>query len=206
MESVIKWHTGEPEEKGDYLVALKNGCVKVDNFGILEKKWFVFNSDFILAWCKLSEIEPYKEETMKNKLEQITLDIPKGYEFFGINDDNQVVLSKKQLQYPNTYEECARLLDTFCGSIEGYNGTLLFYFEQLLVCRDAYWKIAGDWKPDWKKSDGGYRYCIRNQSNKIIFNNEWLGKNYILSFPIQEMRDAFHKNFKELIEECKELL
>lgn len=63
MESIIKWHKGEPKEKGDYLVALKNGCVKFDSFGILgRKKWFVFNSDFILAWCKLSDIEPYKED------------------------------------------------------------------------------------------------------------------------------------------------
>lgn len=61
MESTIKWQTGMPKEKGDYLVTLKNGCVFVDNFGILEKKWFIYNSDFVLAWCKLSDIEPYKE-------------------------------------------------------------------------------------------------------------------------------------------------
>ena len=60
-ESVIKWRTGEPKEKGDYLVSLKNGCVKFDNFGIIGEKWFVFNSDFILAWCPISEIKPYKE-------------------------------------------------------------------------------------------------------------------------------------------------
>jgi hypothetical protein len=62
MESVIKWQTGEPKEEGDYLVSLKNGCVRSDGFGIFgRKKWFCFNSDFILAWCKMSDIEPYKE-------------------------------------------------------------------------------------------------------------------------------------------------
>jgi hypothetical protein len=63
MESVIKWQTGEPKEEGDYLVSLKNGCVQSDVFGVLgRKKWLCFNSDFILAWCKLSDIEPYKEQ------------------------------------------------------------------------------------------------------------------------------------------------
>ena len=35
------------------------------------------------------------------------LDIPEGYEFFGIDDDNKIVLTKKQPQYPKTFEECA---------------------------------------------------------------------------------------------------
>ena len=29
---------------------------------------------------------------------------------------------------------------------------------------------------------------------------------FTLAFPTEEMRDAFYENFKELIEECKELL
>ena len=61
MESVIKWQTGEPKEKGDYLVSLKNGCVGIDSFRIFGcEKWFFSNSDFILAWCNLNDIEPYK--------------------------------------------------------------------------------------------------------------------------------------------------
>lgn len=34
MESKIKWQTGMPKEKGDYLVTLKNGCVKFDCLGV----------------------------------------------------------------------------------------------------------------------------------------------------------------------------
>lgn len=30
--------------------------------------------------------------------------------------------------------------------------------------------------------------------------------NYLLDFPTAEMRDAFYENFKDLIEQCKELL
>lgn len=160
-------------------------------------------------------LQPYKEENIKEKLEQITLDIPKGYEFFGINDDNQVVLAKKQPQYPKTYKECCEVIgyESDRQSVTGYLVDLIENFQQLIICRNAYWKIAGEemglgkpWEPDWKESDGGYRYCIRNQSNKIILSNEWLGENYILSFPTKEMRDAFKENFDGDIDVCKEFL
>lgn len=172
-------------------------------------------------------LQSYKEETMENKLGEITLDIPDGYEFFGINDDNKVVLTKKQPQYPKTYEEGCRVLNLTKYPPALVPNKSIFisqykdfphYYEiqklaELLICRDAYWKIAGEqmglgkpWEPDWKEKDGGYRYCIRNQSNKIVLSNEWLGENYILSFPTAEMRDTFYKNFKDLIEECKEFL
>jgi hypothetical protein len=35
MESVIKWQTGEPKEEGDYLVSLRNGCVRSDGFVLI---------------------------------------------------------------------------------------------------------------------------------------------------------------------------
>lgn len=51
-----------PKEKGDYLVTLKNGCVKFDCFAICEcKGWLINEDDSVLAWCPLSEIGPYKE-------------------------------------------------------------------------------------------------------------------------------------------------
>ena len=156
--------------------------------------------------------EPYKEETMENKLGQITLDIPDGYEFFGINDDNKVVLTKIQPQYPKTYEECAKLLDCFGAAyIDGYKNELLEKLQELLICRDAYWKIAGEqmglgkpWKPDWENKEDT-KYCITKINNQVkLLTTDVF--NYILSFPTEEMRDAFYGNFKELIEECKEFL
>lgn len=107
-------------------------------------------------------------------------------------------------QYPKTYEECAELLDTFCGSIEGHKGILLSYLQQLLVCRDAYWKIAGNWQPDWTKANER-KYCIVNTEGNIT---KWVQKttSKILAFPTEEMRDAFYENFKDLIENVKELL
>lgn len=159
-------------------------------------------------------LQPYKEEIMKEKLEQITLDIPKGYEFFGINDDNQVVLAKKQLQYPKTYDECCGVLGmTFDYPDIRMVSTEEFYlyskFIQLKRCRDAYWKIAGEEMGLGKRWNQDYHdRCFIIANNKgDIYTTEYHGSNnVILAFPTAEMRDTFYDNFKELIEECKDLL
>ena len=201
-----------PYKVGDKVTLDKYPCVIIGmNWDCDDIIYYVKGMDFSKGvYSTDKDLQPYKEETMEEKLEQITFDIPDGYEFFGINDDNQVVLAKKQPQYPKTYEEC-------CGALKipnderyididvplNYN-KLLTIFTKLLICRDAYWKIAGDWKPDWTKADER-KYCIVNTEGNIT---KWVQKttNKILAFPTEEMRDIFYENFKELIEQCKELL
>ena len=68
MESVIKWQTGEPKKAGPYIVTLENGLVFCDDYncymtldGKVKLDWRIVDSSDILAWCPLSEIEPYKE-------------------------------------------------------------------------------------------------------------------------------------------------
>ena len=82
---------------------------------------------------------------------------------------------------------------------------------KLRICRNAYWKIAGEqiglgkpWEPDWKHGKDKF-YCICTTEGEIVLG-EWYIDNKILAFPTIEMRDAFYENFKDLIEECKELL
>lgn len=172
-----------------------------------------------------------KEETMEEKLciglfpvgngrkEIIPCD---GYEV--VSDEGKFYVVKKPPKYPKTYGECCRIVNanpliglTYDNghkySYDADNLRCYGNIRKLLIRRDAYWKIAGEqmglgkpWEPDWEENDGGYRYCIHNRSNKIVLSNEWLGENYILSFPTEEMRDAFYENFKSLIEQCKELL
>lgn len=64
MESVIKWQTGEPKEEGCYFVTLKDGRVVFNFWKILPNcsYWIHSRNENIIAWCKLSDIEPYKEE------------------------------------------------------------------------------------------------------------------------------------------------
>lgn len=131
----------------------------------------------------------------------------------------------KKPKYPTTYEECCKVFD-FCGDyfLTTYDAECMVKKEvygilqqvnslmRLLICRDAYWKIAGKemgLDKSWESplpSLFETVYCIRRKNNKIIKGSYRGGKSEILEFPIEEMRDAFHENFKDLIEQCKELL
>ena len=65
----IKWKTGKPKERGEYLVTLLSGKVKVAEFykyKVADKEYWdciPYGIVGVKAWCKLSDIEPYKEET-----------------------------------------------------------------------------------------------------------------------------------------------
>ena len=142
---------------------------------------------------------------------------PNGYVFYDENGNligTKVMMKPKKPKYPDNYEECVRI----AKNIHGYDihidtpayRELMESFVKLLICRDAYWKIAGEemglgkpWEPDW--NDEIQKYCIRTDRNKIV-NCSSSFNNRILAFPSEEMRDAFYVNFKDLIENCKELL
>lgn len=170
-----------------------------------EIQYLVFTDE--TEWYSTEELnkynEPYKEETMK----EIKIDIPNGYEFAGIDDDKQqVVFTKIGYRYPKTYEECCEVLglkDSIIEGCLGYEYKLLNAFQKLLMCRDAYWKIAGDWEPDWNNISD--KHCIYVVGGEIWLK-ECQTRKCNLAFPTKEMRDAFYENFKELIEQCKELL
>ena len=64
----------------------------------------------------------------------------------------------------------------------------------------------------WKPEFGGEAYYHIGVSNYKVDAKRGLNgltnctRNTILAFPTEEMRDEFYENFKELINECKELL
>lgn len=132
--------------------------------------------------------------------------------------DGKTYAVKNKPKYPKTYKECCDILG-YNASYDLNNITThdcvydykLQMFYRVLICCDAYCKIAGEqmglekpWEPDWENYEE-YKYCLyitENAVNKGIFYND----NHILAFPTEEMRDAFYENFKGLIESCKELL
>ena len=64
MESVIKWQTGEPKEVAHCLVSTHLGSVKILTWLPSIKCWVSHGLEKhynVSAWCKLSDIEPYKE-------------------------------------------------------------------------------------------------------------------------------------------------
>lgn len=90
-----------------------------------------------------------------------------------------------------------------------YNRAIrLSKLEKLLICRDAYWKLAGDWKPDYDSGVDKFGIiCYNGVISKTGAMSHWeRHTNKILDFPTIEMRDVFFENFKDLIEQCKELL
>ena len=111
-------------------------------------------------------------------------------------------------EYPKTYEECVRVL-------EGENRMSLEQmntFRKLIDARNAYWKIYGvenglgkPWEPDYTNT-GEKKFSIWVDFGEIKLEGPFTTTQMVLSFPTEEMRDTFYKNFKELIEECKELL
>ena len=139
---------------------------------------------------------------------------PKNYIIGKITKvDNGMLVEfvKKQPQYPKSYKECCEVIGyRLCGTtIIGYKTNVLKTLQKLLICRDAYWKIAGEemglgkaWEQDYDD-----RCFIIANNNGNIHTYEYHGNNnVILAFPTEEMRDAFFENFKDLINECKELL
>ena len=140
--------------------------------------------------------------------------IPDGYEF-DVVVDGKIFLKPIKPKYPKltNLTECKEILGEkgIYQSVSGYKGELLTNFQLLLIFRDAYWKIAGEqmgldkpWEPDWSNGDET-KFCIYTTQNMISLDMFGVD-NRILAFPTEEMRDAFFENFKELIEQCKELL
>ena len=193
--------------------------------------------DTLIFDVDVVKLQPNKEETMeestnkvifgikaqscdimikvtKKDIKEIKINIPEDYKVFRIDDGNKIVVTKKQPQYPKTYEECCKVL----GYSGNYNMILTTDLDcklfnalyRIKVCRDAYWKIAGEemrlgkpWEPDW--SSGLNKCCLLNCENRII-KSTLASANAILAFPTEKMRDAFYDNFKDLIDSCKELL
>lgn len=131
--------------------------------------------------------------------------------------DGKTYAALKKLKYPKTYKECCDILkipnDKRYIDIDvllDYN-KLLSVFTELLICRKAYYKIAGEemgldkpWEPDWYSLDR--KYNIYNYRGNIKYDYFTVVDRCLLVFPTEEMRDVFYENFKDLIERCKELL
>ena len=158
---------------------------------------------------------------------------PSKFEMIERNGKYFVV--KKQPQYPKTYKECCEVLMgktdfqdfelvlTKLSINQAQSGinifspvpphiTLINNFYKLLICRDAYWLLAGkqmglgeSWKPDYTEGVVNTYYTIHLFNNKLFLAGT-SHRNSILSFPSEEMRDVFYENFKDLIEDCKKLL
>ena len=169
------------------------------------------------------EVDKYlQEHSVKNAMNVV--DIETCLETDGLKLPENVVINSKGIgsiqfiqwyekpKYPKTYEECCKILDWNQRDYDrvGYKSDLLCKLQVLLLCRDAYWEIAGEemgldkpWEPDWNNVSD--KHCIYFVSGEIWLT-ECQTRQCTLAFLTKEMRDAFYNNFKDLIEKCKELL
>ena len=170
-----------------------------------------------------------KHKTIKfnyMKSERKKLTIPEGWEFDKL-ENGEIILKTKEPTLPNTWEDCMRVIE----DVEYYDTELITYkvsdllkemeldeqnfnslprgmgkpilaLCQLLICRNAWWKVL-DWKPDW--NDDSYKYIIDFTSDNINIDS-YHSISRILSFPTEKVRDKFLETFKDLIEEAKDLL
>lgn len=183
------------------------------------------------GYVYVNYLQPHKEETMEESIIDTIKEsadryrIKVNYQFDIEVDEGEYYAVRRKPQYPKTYEEGCKVLNLTkyppalvpnkVGFITQYEDFPYYYeiqkLAELLVCRNAYWKIAGEqmglgkpWEPDWK--DGSLKYIILHDHNEICTDTFNCTANRILAFPTEEMRDAFYENFKKLIEWCKELL
>lgn len=215
------------ESKYPYKVGDKVNYVKYNDeypsvYTIQGMRWTGVTIEYLLDSSGFSaltkDLQPYKEETMEKEISGAIIDrfiCLEGFEFYddkgNIIDTKEIIMKKKKPQYPKTYKECFNICFGNKHHIVqvvgldglGDNKELFESFIKLKICRDAYWKIAGDWKPDWLYDDTKY---ILHINSLDICKDMVKHSNYILAFPSEEMRDAFYENFKELIESCKEFL
>ena len=145
---------------------------------------------------------------IKDSEPYITINIPEGYELIR-NSNNEILLKKIEVKskYPTTFNDCFDILDL--NDLEkptayGFMSIEIEALQQLIICRNAYWKIDGDWEPNFLDEEL-VKYSIMTCEDEVTCDCCW-NANAILVFRTEEIRDIFYKNFKDKIEECKCLL
>ena len=204
--SEMEWDEGISGMK--YCVVFGNGI----DFG-----WYANGSiDFFKKDENLEETKFPSFEPMFKMNGELEYKIPDGYEITEVSKD-KVFIKPIKSKYPAVYEECVRI----AKNIHGYDihidtpayGELMESFVKLLICRDAYWKIAGEemglgkpWDSKYGCGEWGYWIEYDINANKIYCQDSRILLNRLLIFPTAEIRDTFYENFKDLIEQCKEIL
>ena len=222
----IDWYNEHTliDTSGVFRTSIESLCLNKKRFmgkelticSVLSNGHYLMEETGVLRWTD-EMIEGLMEDETKPLTFGDSWECPQGYEFVDENGNvinaQKIALEKKKKEYPKTYEECCKVLDWNHRDYDrvGYESELLCKFQVLLLCRDAYWKIAGEemglwkpWTPDWK-DNYEKKWTINFYQNEINLTN---GPNvhFVLAFPTEEMRDAFYENFKELIESVKQLL
>lgn len=129
-----------------------------------------------------------------------------------INKTDGIVFNEFQQwcrAYPQSIEECYEIMgidESDCNNCIGYNEDILSDLQDLMICRNAYWKVYGDWQPNYKckinDTETETKYGIAC-FNGIVIGVSSIVESRFLIFPTIELRDEFMKTFNRLIDSCK---
>lgn len=203
------------------IVTIKDIDIDLSAYNVEENNYY-WTDNMLEGLVKEETIQPVVFENIvfpnENYADKVELCLGNDYEI--VVEDGRTFVQRKKPKYPTTYEECCEVLGIDVSRTIGHSEDCPFYrdvtcyennllsslagLRKLLICRDAYRKIAGDWKPDW--ADNYQKKWIINFYKDEINLTNGTNVHFVLVFPTKEMRDAFYENFKCLIEDCKELL
>ena len=175
---------------GDFIYCTKQNITKFDMIKLSTDTGMKKNT------ITISDIETNKIEiVLSDKLEILV-------------EDGKTYIVKKPIDFPTEYKDCTTMLGVFDnGDFEDYEETEFALLKQLIICRNAYWKIAGEqmgldkpWEPDWSMYSEK-KYCIKYSQNEIK-TCEYVTESKLLAFPTKDIRNKFLESFRKLIEEC----
>lgn len=123
-------------------------------------------------------------------------------------DGNQYQLDKDKIKemckkvLPTSFVEVESkyMQDRDLASLHHKYSDKLETLSKLLYLRDIY---RNGWKPDWDTNDT--KYIIYPVNERLIETTNNIS-NRIFSFQSREIRDKFYINFKEMLEEVKDLI
>ena len=152
----------------------------------------------------LQQLKKYFEETPRDVIEKEWNELSYLNEIGPtVEEYLESVKKYRQTQYPKTVTECYNRLE----DDELVNVKTIELFRELINARNTYWKIAGDWKPDWKgDSWRQLKYCITVNGDGELERRTTQFDRRIFAFPTEEMMNAFYENFKDKLEICKEFI
>lgn len=113
---------------------------------------------------------------------------------------------KEKSKFPTEIGECYKIVDTQLdiNYVVGKYEDQLGYLQNLLICRNAWWKIDNNYKPNYKRDTLKYSICC--VKGEVSADCTTFDISAILTFRTASIRNKFYETFKYLIEECKELI
>lgn len=160
----------------------------------------------LLIQLKLNGMSKYYK--MKDTTANLNINLDAYNNIIVVLDGNQYQLTKDKIKafckplLPTSFTEVEGkyMEDRDLASLHHKYSDKLETLSKLLYLRDIY---RNGWKPDWSSSK--IKYIIYTLNEELIKTTNTT-TNRIFTFQSAEIRDKFYINFKEMLEEVKDLI